>query len=72
MCNPEGVIEDEVKLRLFNFSFTGRAKDWLLYLPNDIIATWKELEDKYFERFFTTTLFYERRAEISNFEKQDT
>lgn len=55
MCQPEGIIEGQVKLKLFNFSLMGRAKDWLLYLPNEVIRTWRELEDKLLERFFTTT-----------------
>ncbi|KAK2356578.1 hypothetical protein QL285_093907 [Trifolium repens] len=44
-------------MRLFAFSLTGPAKDWLQCLPRGSIATWKELEDKFLERFFTHTLF---------------
>lgn len=32
----------------------------------------KELEDRFLERFFTTTQFTERRAEIVNFEQHET
>lgn len=45
MSQPEGITEDHVKLKLFTFSLVGRAKDWLLYLPNGVIRTWRELED---------------------------
>lgn len=27
MFQPEGIIEDQIKLKLFNFSLVGRAKD---------------------------------------------
>lgn len=67
MCRPTGVIEDQVKLRLFSFSLVERAKVWLLCLPNGMIGTWKELEEKFMERFFTTTQFSKRRAKITNF-----
>lgn len=71
MCRPTEVSEDQVKLRLFGFLLIERAKDWLLFLPNETIQTWKELEDNFLERFFTTTQFAERRAEITNFEQQE-
>lgn len=69
VCQPEGSTDDQVKLKLFSFSLVGRAKDSLLYLPNGVIRTWKEFEDKFMERFFTTTQFIERKAEITHFEQ---
>lgn len=59
MCKPTDISEDHVKLRLFRFSLIGKAKDWLLCLPNGTIQTWKELEERFLERFFTTTQFSE-------------
>ncbi|XP_050918402.1 uncharacterized protein LOC127135809 [Lathyrus oleraceus] len=59
MCKLINVTGDQVKLRLFGFSLIGRDKDWLCFLPNGTIQTWKELEDKFLERFFTTTQFTE-------------
>lgn len=55
MCQPEGIIEDQVNLKSFSFSLVGRAKDWLLCMPKGVIKTWKELKDKFLGRFFTTT-----------------
>lgn len=72
MYQPECITEDQVKLQLFSFSLVGRAKDWLLCLSNWVIKTLKELEDKYLERFFTTAQFIERKANITQFEKQET
>lgn len=67
MCKSDGVLDDHIKLQLFGFSLIGRDKDWLLFLPNGTIQTWKELEDKFLERFFSTSQFNDRRAKIVNF-----
>lgn len=61
-----------VKLRLFVFSRIGRAKDWLQCIPNCVVHSWKELEDKFFKGFFTNVQFIERIAEISNFDQGDS
>lgn len=54
MCQLEDITEDHVNLKSINFLLVGREKDWLLCLPNWVIKTWTELEDKFLERFFTT------------------
>ena len=41
MCIKD-VVPDAVKLRLFPFSLRGRAKEWLLSLPRNTIASWVE------------------------------
>ncbi|KAK2356624.1 hypothetical protein QL285_093953 [Trifolium repens] len=69
---PENVTEDQKKMRLFAFSLTGPAKDWLQCLPRGSIATWKELEDKFLERFFTNTLFQKRKYEILSFKQHES
>ena len=30
---PEGITDDQIRLRAFPFSLQGKAKDWLYYLP---------------------------------------
>lgn len=47
MCQPEDITENQVKLKLFNFSLVGRAEDCILCLPNGVISTWREWEDKF-------------------------
>ncbi|KAK2356661.1 hypothetical protein QL285_093989 [Trifolium repens] len=69
---PKNVTEDQKKMRLFAFSLTGPAKDWLQCLPRGSIATWKELEDKFLERFFTHTLFQKRKYEILSFKQHES
>jgi hypothetical protein len=49
---PATVTESQKKLRLFPFTLTGRAKDWLLSLPSGTIQTWEELELKFLEKYF--------------------
>ena len=34
---PQGVSEEQIKLRAFPFSLEGKAKDWLFYLPSSSI-----------------------------------
>lgn len=53
LCNLDGLTESRVKLRLFGFSLTRRAKDWLQCLPSGIDQTWTELEENFLERFFS-------------------
>ncbi|KAK8504668.1 hypothetical protein V6N12_046917 [Hibiscus sabdariffa] len=49
---PQGVSEDQIKLRAFPFSLSGIAKEWLFYLPPNSITTWTELNNKFLGRFF--------------------
>ncbi|KAK2431143.1 hypothetical protein QL285_029409 [Trifolium repens] len=69
--DPPGVTESQKRLRLFKFSLTGRAKDWLDTLPSGAINTWQELERKFLERYFPIHKFLEKRADIVNFEQGD-
>ncbi|KAK2356581.1 hypothetical protein QL285_093910 [Trifolium repens] len=69
---PKNVTEDQKKMRLFAFSLIGPAKDWLQCLPRGSIATWKELEDKFLERFFTHTLFQKRKSDILSFKQHES
>ncbi|MCI83033.1 putative athila retroelement ORF1 protein, partial [Trifolium medium] len=58
---PDHITEDQKKLRPFAFSLTGMAKEWLQCSPSGTIQTWKELEDKLLERFFTHNQFQKRK-----------
>ncbi|MCI38288.1 hypothetical protein A2U01_0059516, partial [Trifolium medium] len=66
---PENITDDQKKLRLFAYSLTKHAKDCLYCLPSRTIQTWKELEDKLLDRFFTEEQFKERKAELLNFQQ---
>jgi hypothetical protein len=41
-------------------------------LPRGSIATWKELKDKFLERFFTHTLFHRRKSEMLSFKQHES
>jgi len=69
---PAHVTVDQKKLRLFAFTLTGGAKDWLLSLPSGTIQTWDKLELKFLERFFPMSKYWEKKHEISNFKEGDS
>ena len=52
---PTGVIEDQIKLRVFPFSLNDSAKDWLYYLPSGNIKTWNEMKKLFSEKYFPTS-----------------
>jgi len=55
------VRDDQKKLRLFAFTLTEKAKDWLLTLPSGTIQTWDELELKFLERFYPMSKYWEKK-----------
>ncbi|KAK8680999.1 hypothetical protein V6N13_053407 [Hibiscus sabdariffa] len=61
---PQGVSEDQIKLRAFSFSLSRIAKDWLFYLPPNSITTWTKLHSKFLDRFFPATKASEIRRSI--------
>lgn len=64
MCKPTDVTDDQVKLCLVGFPLICCAKDWIQCIPNGTIHTWKELEDKFLERYLSDVQFMERKVEI--------
>ncbi|KAK8544435.1 hypothetical protein V6N13_056215 [Hibiscus sabdariffa] len=61
---PQGVSEDQIKLRAFPFSLSGIAKEWLFYLPSNSITTWTDLNKKFLDRFFPAAKASEIRRSI--------
>ena len=49
---PQGVTEEQIKLRAFPFSVDGLAKDWLYYLPPGSITTWNGLKKQFLRSTF--------------------
>ncbi len=62
---PQGVTEEQIKLRAFPFSLADKAKDWLYYLPSGSIRTWNDLKRKFLEKFFPASRAGTIRKEIS-------
>ncbi|KAJ9135975.1 hypothetical protein P3X46_033093 [Hevea brasiliensis] len=49
---PQGVSEDQIKLRAFPFSLEGTTKDWLYYLPSGSINSWNGMKQIFLEKYF--------------------
>ncbi|KAL0322054.1 UNVERIFIED_CONTAM: hypothetical protein Scaly_2501800 [Sesamum calycinum] len=49
---PQGITEEQVKLRVFPFSLVDQAKDWLYFLPSGSIMTWSDLKRQFLEKYF--------------------
>ncbi|GMI80970.1 hypothetical protein HRI_001766300 [Hibiscus trionum] len=67
VCNsmkPQGVSEDQIKLRAFPFSLAGTAKEWLFYLPPNSINTWSDLSRVFLDRYFPVEKATEIRRNI--------
>ncbi|XP_019155105.1 PREDICTED: uncharacterized protein LOC109151969 [Ipomoea nil] len=68
---PQGVTEDQIKLRAFPFSLTEKAKDWLFYLPPSTITTWADMVRLFLEKFFPTSRAASIRREICGIKQRD-
>ncbi|KAL2228949.1 UNVERIFIED_CONTAM: Retrovirus-related Pol polyprotein from transposon 17.6 [Sesamum indicum] len=62
---PQGVTEEQVKLRAFPFSLGDKAKDWLYSLPSGFIVSWNELKKLFLENYFPASRTTNIRKEIS-------
>ena len=61
---PQGVTDDQVKLRAFPFSLKDSAKEWLYYLPSGSITTWEGMEKLFLEQLFPASRAANIRKEI--------
>jgi hypothetical protein len=61
---PATVTDAQKKLRLFLFTLTGRAKDWLLTIPNGTVQTWEEQELKFLEKYYPMSKYWDKKMEI--------
>ncbi|KAL0381117.1 UNVERIFIED_CONTAM: hypothetical protein Sangu_0176000 [Sesamum angustifolium] len=41
---PQGITEEQIKLRAFPFYLADQAKNWLYFLPSGSIMTWNYLK----------------------------
>ncbi|KAJ9539171.1 hypothetical protein OSB04_031904 [Centaurea solstitialis] len=55
---------DKVKLRLFPFTLTEKAKDWFKRLTPDSITTWNELKSAFLLRHFPASIINKLKKEI--------
>jgi hypothetical protein len=60
-------VDDVVKLTLFPFSFTEKARYWLHTLKPRTIGTWQEMTREFLKKFFLTHKTNTLRRSITNF-----
>ncbi|KAE8671398.1 ocs element-binding factor 1-like [Hibiscus syriacus] len=68
---PQGVTEEQVKLRAFPFSLVDRAKDWLFYLPPGSVTTWADMVRLFLDNFFPASRAAGIRREICGIKQKD-
>ncbi|XP_019166874.1 PREDICTED: uncharacterized protein LOC109162641 [Ipomoea nil] len=68
---PQGVTEEQIKLRAFPFSLAEKAKDWLFYLPPSTITTWADMVTLFLEKFFPASRAASIRREICGIKQRD-
>ncbi|XP_048494515.2 uncharacterized protein LOC125494766 [Beta vulgaris subsp. vulgaris] len=61
------VNQEFVRLNLFHFSLTGKAKKWLQSLPPDSLTTWAQVTAAFVDEFYSQEKTSEARRKISNF-----
>lgn len=61
---PQGISEEQIKLRAFPFSLADLAKDWLYYLPSGSINSWNEMKRMFLEKYFPASRAANIRKEI--------
>ncbi|KAK8260869.1 hypothetical protein V6Z12_D13G148100 [Gossypium hirsutum] len=61
---PDGIEEEQIKLRAFPFSLQGLAKDWLYYMSPGSFTTWTGLHKAFLEKFFPASRIRSIRKEI--------
>ncbi|XP_058725541.1 uncharacterized protein LOC131596820 [Vicia villosa] len=59
--------EEQVFQRLFPHSLIGKDKDWYLDQPTQTMTNWNDLEEKFLERFFPQSRFFDAKTAISVF-----
>ncbi|KAK4271099.1 hypothetical protein QN277_019840 [Acacia crassicarpa] len=62
-----GVPEDALRLRLFPFSLTGKARAWLRSCPTGSLSTWDIITTKFLKNFFPSSKYTKLMSDISCF-----
>jgi hypothetical protein len=61
---PNGVDEEQVKLKAFPFSLKGAAKAWFFSILPGSIGTWNAMKKIFFEKYFPASRVANIRKEI--------
>jgi hypothetical protein len=71
MQKLKNVENDIVKLKLFLFSLRGKAKDWLLSLPNGSINSWDNLREPFIKKYYPLVKKNKNKNSILSFKQND-
>ena len=69
--NINGVTDEAIRLRLFQFSLKDKARAWLFSLPANSIQTWDQLFNVFIAKYFPPSKTSRFRNAITNFEQRD-
>ncbi|KAG8634279.1 hypothetical protein MANES_17G023144v8 [Manihot esculenta] len=69
---PQGISEDQVKLRAFPFSLDDYAKDWLFYLPPGSITSWDDMVQIFLDKYFPPSKSIGIIREITSIRQKQT
>src|SRR3954463_15183749 len=67
MQKYKDVDGDIIKLKLFPFSLRGKAKEWLLSLPRNIIDSWIKCKDAFIGKYYPPAKIISLRSDIMKF-----
>jgi hypothetical protein len=67
MQKYKDVEGDIIKLKLFPFSLRGKAKDWLLSLPRNIINSWAKCKDAFIGKYYPPAKIIALHSDIMKF-----
>ena len=67
----KNVENNIIKLKLFPFSLRGKAKEWLLSLPNASINSWDDLKEAYIKKYYPPVKILQNRNSILSFKQFD-
>ena len=65
-----GVTQDQIMLRVFPRTLTGKAKRWLKLLPPNSIRSWAALKEKFIAEFNTPAMINLKLSKINNFTQE--
>ena len=66
-----GVPDDAIRLRLFEFSLKDEAQAWLQSFPIGYFTTWDDLVTSFLSQYFPPDKYNEYRADINCFKERD-
>src|SRR3954471_21271793 len=67
----EGHSEEAKKLVMFPFTLSDDAEEWFYSLPAGSITTWQQMETKFLNEYFPTSVYIRKRYDIVNFKQKE-